>query len=293
MVVGVQDLDCFDLIVWLRTGGAAASRLGYSQSKVSRTISSVSRIFGITLEKAGGEWCLIGDAFLLNQQRLVHQCYRWTMGAPLRLEAQYYSGPLFCDPVPEGWIAGNFDYLEINTPLQHLRNGVIDAWIGCFPDIPEEDDPDLVCFHLTRLPTYLVASDRHPLANRASCITMEDIRSYPSLALPDGAFPKIQASLQKLGLWNLTIDRFRYSRDEWEGRVESDFVIGYASAFTMGLFQSRQVILPVSIPMQVGDSLVVRREFAEHPRLVALLAQLQQKSLELQKTFPEVEIPLA
>jgi len=70
-------------------------------------------------------------------------------------------------------------------------------------------------------------------------------------------------------------------------------VIGYASAFTMGLFQSRQVILPVSIPMQVGDSLVVRREFAEHPRLVALLAQLQQKSLELQKTFPEVEIPLA
>lgn len=291
MVVSVQDLDCLDLIIWLRTGESAALRLGYTQPSVSRTVNRISDIFGVTLQKNGGEWNLLGDTTLLNLQRRVHQYYRWSKSSPLRLEAQYYSGPLFCDPVPAGWVAGNFDYLEINTPLRHLRDGVIDAWIGCFPDIPEEDDPDFACFHLTRLPTHLVVSERHPLAQVESQLSLEDVRAYPSLALPDGAFPKIQAILQKLGLWNLPVDRFRYSREQWEGRVESDFVIGYASAFSISLFEAPQVILPVPIPMDVGDSLVVKREFAEHPRFIELLQQLQQKAQELQQRFPEVVIP--
>ena len=158
MVVSVDELACLDLLIWLRTGQSAAKRLAITQPQISRCVKKVSRTFGIDLLKADGEWETLGDQTLLNCERRVHQEYRWVKGHPLRIEAQYYSGPLFCDPAPEGWIAGNFDYLEIHTPIQHLRNGVIDAWIGCFPDIPEEVDPDLTCFDLTRLPTHLVVS---------------------------------------------------------------------------------------------------------------------------------------
>jgi len=291
LVVNIQDLDSLDLLVWLRTEDAAASRLGFSQSKVSRTIAKVSEIFGIQILKDDGEWCLSGDLSLLSAERFVHQKFRWTGDTPLRIEAQYYSGPLFCDPVPSGWIAGNFDYLEVHTPLQHLRTGVIDAWIGCFPDVPDEDDPDLACFHLTRLPTHLVVSQNHPLAKVSSAITLQDIRSYPSLALRDGAFPNIQQILQELGLWNLTIDKFRYSKDQWEGLVESDLVIGYASAFTLGLFESPQVVLPLSIDMDVGDSLVVKREFIGHPRFLSLLNQLKEKARQLSRQYADVSIP--
>lgn len=291
MVVSIQDLDCFDLIVWLRTGEAAGQRIGYSQSKVCRTVAAVSKTFGISIEKQCNEWYVLGDLTILNLERRVHQQYRWNEGRSLRLEAQYYSGPLFCDPIPNGWITGNFDYLEIHTPLRHLRDGVIDAWIGCYPDVPEPDDPDFACFHLTRLPTHLVVAENHPLVTKGDAISMEDIRAYPSLALPDGAFPKVQRVLEEQGLWNLTVDRLRYSKTEWEGRVETDFVIGYASAFSIGLFEKPQIVLPISIPLIVGDSIVVRREFASHPHFLSLLTQLRQKAQGLAQKYPDVSIP--
>jgi hypothetical protein len=40
--------------------------------------------------------------------------------------------------------------------------------------------------------------------------------------------------------------------------------------------------------MVSGDSLVVRREFAEHPRLQALLEHLRHRAMELAATTPEV-----
>lgn len=291
MIVSVGELDCLDLIVWLRTGENAASRLSLSQPAISRNARKASDQLGISLEKAGGEWEVLGDQTLLSLARRVHQEYRWSSDSALRIEAQYYSGALFCDPPPEGWMVGNFDYLETRTPLQHLRTGVIDAWIGCYPDVPDPDDPELSVFHLTRLPTHLVVSAGHPLLEIGREITLEDVRLYPSLALPDGAFPKVQAALQQLGLWNLPLNLHRYSHQSWEGKVESDLVIGYATAFSISLFQAPQVVLPIQIPLEVGDSLIVRRDYAKHPRLLKLLGYLRFRAAKLAQQYPEVVIP--
>lgn len=290
MVVSVDDLDCLDLIVWLRTGENAAARLGVSQPRISRALRRVSELLGITLVKLEGEWDVLGDPTLLNLERRVHQRYRWGHGLPLRIEAQYYSGPLFVDPVPSGWISGNFDYLAVHTPLQHLRTGVIDAWIGCYPDVPAPDDPELLTVHLTRMPTHLVVSRGHPLLELGAAITLDDVRQYPSLALADGAFPQVQRTLQELGLWNLPQRLQRYSRQKWEGRVESELIVGYATAFTLQLFRDPQVVLPVPISLEVGDSLVVRRDFASHPRLLELLARLRATAAALAERHPEVTL---
>lgn len=290
MVVSVEDLACLDLIIWLRTGASAAQRLGISQPKVSRAVQSVSDIFALTIVKRQGEWEVIGDQDLLNLERAVHQHYRWSKDLPLRIESQYYSGPFYCDPAPSGWIAGNFDSIEIHTPLRHLRNRVIDAWIGCYPDVPEDGDPDLSCFHLTRLPTHLVVSPEHPLAKKGDAISWEDMRHYPSLALPENAFPKIEAVLKRLDLWNDPQRLKRYDHQKWEGMVSSDLVIGYATAMSMDLFEQPKVILPVKIPLQVGDTLVVRREYASHPRLLGLLEHLRSKAAELVVRFPEIRL---
>lgn len=291
MVVSVEELDCLDLLIWLRTGANAASRLSTSQPRVSRSVQKVSGLFGVTLSKGNGEWEVLGDQTLLNLERRVHQEYRWRMGRPLRIEAQYYSGPLFCDPPPEGWVAGNFDYLEIHTPLQHLRNGVIDAWIACYPDVPEDDDPDLTCIHLTRLPVHLVVGENHPLLELGDQITLEMVREFPTLALPDGAYPKVQKIVQDLGLWMLVQDHNRFSKWQSKSPAPSDLVIGYASAFTISLFPNPQFILPLQIPLVVGDSLVVRRDYATHPRLLKLLEHLRGRAQQLAKEYPEVSIP--
>lgn len=292
MVVTVDQLDCLDHLIWLRSGAAASERLGLAQPTVSRHVRSVERAFEISVTKTDGEWRVLGDQTILNLARHVHQEYRWLRNLPLRIEAQYYSGPLFCDPAPPGWQVGNFDFLEVHTPLDHLRTGVIDAWIGCYPDVPDADDSEFACFDLTRLPTHIVVAQGHPLTALGDSVTLEDVRQYHSLALRDNAFPKVQRILQSVGLWNLPLNLKRYSRNKWEGRVE-DLIIGYATCFSMSLYEVPQVILPIAIPLEVGDTLIVRRQYAKNPRLLALLEDLKGKAFDLSQRFPDVRIPLA
>lgn len=290
MVVSIEWLDCLDYLIWLRSGAAAAQRLGVTQSTVSRNVQVVSKFFEVSAQKIDGEWRIVGDPSLLNLERQVHQEYRWSHDLPLRIEAQYYSGPLFCEGLPRGWQVGNFDFLEVHTPLQHLRTGVIDAWIGCYPDVPGADDPDLACFDLTRVPTHLVVAANHPLVALEDSVGLDQVRQYPSLALPDGAFPKVQQVLQGLGLWNLPMGLKRYDPEKWEGKIEH-LTVGYATCFSIGLFEIPQVILPCPIPLEVGDTLIVRRRYAEHPRLLALLNDLKATAVALSRRFAEVRIP--
>jgi len=290
VIVSVETLSCFDCLVWLRTGENAARRLGVDQATVARTARKVAATFDLTLEKQDGEWQIQGDRNLLDLERRSHQLYRWQMDLPLRVEAQYYSGPLFLEPLPSGWLAGNFDFLEVSTPLQHLRSGVIDAWIGCHPDVPDADDAGLACVHLTRLPTHLVVAAGHPLLRRKEAVTLDDVRRYPSLALPDGAFPRVQAALQELGLWSSPCEIRRYDQAHWEGKTADEVTVGYATSVSLGLFPTPQVILPVPIPLEVGDTLVVPRRFLEHPRCQRLLADLKQRAQALAERHPDVRV---
>jgi DNA-binding transcriptional LysR family regulator len=291
VIVSVESLSCFDCLVWLRTGENAARRLEVDQATIVRNARKVAAAFEVSLDKQAGEWQVLGDSTLLNLERGAHQLFRWQMDLPLRVEAQYYSGPLFLAPHPPGWLAGNFDFLQVAAPLQHLRQGVIDAWIGCHPDVPEEEDDELACFPLTRLPTHLVVADGHPLLRTGEALTLADVRRYPSLALPDGAFPKVQAALQELGLWNDPREIGRYNPAHWEGRTADQVTVGYATVLSIGLFPVPQVILPLPIPLEVGDTLVVRRRFSEHPRCRQLLEGLQQRAQQLAARHPEVRIP--
>lgn len=219
VIVSVETLSCFDCLVWLGTGENAARRLGVDQATIARNAKKVACTFDLTLQKQSGEWQVVGDRRLLDLERRSHQMYRWQMDLPLRVEAQYTSGPLFLKPRPDGWLAGDFNFVEVATPLDHLRSGVIDAWIGCHPDVPDDGDAELACFPLTRLPTHLVVADSHPLLTLGRAVTLEDVQHYPSLALPDGAFPRIQAILEELGLWSSPCDMRRYDQTRWEGKA--------------------------------------------------------------------------
>ena len=283
MVVSVQALACLDLLLWLRNGQAAAERLATSQPSVSRRVNHVAQVFGLQLYKSKGEWLVDGDAGLLAQERRVHQLYRWHNGHPLRLEAQGYSGPLFCPGLSTDWIQGNFDFFEVHTPMRHLREGVIDAWIGTYPDLPDAEDLELVCVHLTRYPIHLVVVDGHPLLDLGASITLDQVRRYPFFPLADGAFPQAQAQFEALQLWSSASPV-----EDWQLVPSDPLSVAPATVFTMGHFGAKRVTLPVEIPMVSGDSLVVRREFAEHPRLQALLEHLRHRAMELAATTPEV-----
>ena len=53
-----------------------------------------------------------------------------------------------------------------------------------------------------------------------------------------------------------------------------DLLIGIASPLTISLYGPGYVALPIEIPVSVGDVLVVRTEYADHPRTSRLLEDL-------------------
>lgn len=290
MVVSIDNLLCLDALVWFGTGDRAAAKLDLSQSTISRIAQRVAQTFGVNLLKDQYEWSVYGDDRLLNLERSVHQQFRWNRSDRLRLDAQYYSGPLFTKELTGQYLLGNFDFLNVDSPIGLLRSSVIDAWIGCHPDIPDDNDPDLLCFPLTRLPTYLVVSPAHPLLRIGKEIALSDISAFPCLALQDGAFPRVQSILESLGLWSNPVRISRYKVDKWEGKTQDQMTVGYATSFSMGLYPGEMVPLPISIPLEVGDTLVVKRVFADHPRLQTLLKLLQSRAIELASQYRDVSL---
>ena len=276
-MVEIDVLASLDALIWLRTGAAVAERFGVTQSTVSRNSSNALQCFELELTKLLGEWELQGDATLIGLERRVHQKHRWQGGRPLRLEAQYWLGPQLCQPLGTRWLAGNFDFLEVARPLQLLRDSVVDAWLGCAPDLPPADDPEIACFPLSRSRTFLVVGDGHPLLSHEGELTLEDLRHFPQLPTPENAFPKVQAVMEQLGLWRPPANWRRYRPDRWEARPDLDLTVSLATALTLGLFQTPQHRLPVHCPLMVGEVLLVRRDYADHPDLQTLVALLRER----------------
>ena len=268
-----------------------AQRYGVNQSTISRNVRSALGTLGLEARKIKGEWVLLGDTTFLDLERQVHQLWRWKEQQPLRLEAQHWSGPLFCLPAPAGWITGNFDFLDYQRPIELLRKGIIDAWVASYPDIPDDDDDAIASIHLNRMPMYLVVSEGHPLLELGDAITMADLADYPSLALPDGAFPKFQEVAMACGIWNNEPKLTRFSRENWYGRMDGDdLIVGYATPLTIGFLQKTKLILPLRLPIEVGDALLVRRPFLEAPQTKALQETLLERMRPLADNNPELKL---
>ncbi len=291
-MVDVDTLASLDGVLWLRSGAIASKILGLHQSTISRNINRCETVFGVQAAKTCGEWHLKGDTKLLNLERIVHQRHRWQGGRSLRIEAMYWSAQTYCDPPPDGWLPGNHDFLNVKQPLKLLRDGILDAWIGAYPDVPDPDDPDFASIPLLRHPIHLVVGENHPLLAAGDSLSFDLVKEYPSLALPDGAFPTFEACLKRIGLWNSPSRIGRYNRDKWEGRLESEVLVGYASIFSIGFYRQPQYFLPLQLPLQVGDNLVVKREYASHPRLLQLLATLRERLRPWLAANPELIDPL-
>mgnify|MGYP006276159291 CR=1 FL=1 len=290
MVVSVEDLFCLDALLWLGGGETASQRVAVSASTVSRSSRKVAAEFGVELVKGQGEYSLLGDVRHLDLERLVHQRLRWDRGGQLRIEAQYYSGPLLTEGIGKNYLLGNFDFLDIRKPIQFLKSGVIDAWIAGYPDVPPHDDALLCSIDLTRLPLRLVVSPEHPLLRLGQAVSLDDVAQYPCIALADGAFPESQKILEAKGLWNTPARIRRYNKDNWLGLTSDQVTVGYASIFSIKLFPEPMVFLPLDLNFDVGETLVVKREFVDHPRCKALLQFLKERAIELSAQYDDVSL---
>lgn len=269
-------LAALDALQWLRTGDETSRRLGISAPMISRHSKKCLDLFDLELQRINGEWHTVGDMTTLLMERHVHQTARWLGYRPLRLEATYWSGPLLCTPPPIGWILGLCNIVGTPRLFQLVRERIVDACISGLPEIPAADDPDLTSYRLSSMPVFFVAPKGHPLIGKPE-LTYSDIANYPSLALPEGSYPKVEESLKSLGLWNDVVRMTRYRREKWEGRSEAELTIGYGTCLSMTISGEGLVRLPLELPFQSGEAIVVRREFAQNRELLLLRTLLLER----------------
>lgn len=206
----------------------------------------------------------------------------------MRLEATYWSAPTLCDTLPAGWLLGRSNIVGVRRNLQLLNDGVVDAWIAGLPDLPTASDPELMAVPISRMPVFFTCASRHSLLQRQR-LTVNDIAQFPTLALPSGSYPLVEQAIQAIGLWNDGVRMTRYRRDLWEGKAETELVVGYGTPLRMRISGGALCRLPLHLPLVSGDALVFRRSLAASPRLQELLAHLQAKVSQLAQMDPEIE----
>jgi DNA-binding transcriptional LysR family regulator len=289
-VLSLQQLSALDLYLWLEREELVGAALGCHQSSVSRNMRASVRLFDLRLTTVGPHPRLDGDDTLLQAQRAVHQQARLRGMAPLRLDATYSSGPWLLPEVPPGWMLGRFDLPGIERPLTLLRERVIDAWVGSYqPDLPDPDDREWWVLDLLREPVRLLASPDHPLA-RERGLGAGDLAPFPSLGLPEGWFPRTEASLRAQGLWSDPVRIMRYDASCWEGRCADGVTLTYGQSLTEAL-QPSTVRLDWDLGLITGEALVVRRDLANTAPIQALAEALLKTSAQVAARFDDVERP--
>jgi hypothetical protein len=289
-MVEIDTLACLDYLMWLQTGDEVAKRTGLNQSTISRNLHKCCETFFLNVKKINNEYVITGNTDIINLERYVHQYHRWKSYRPLRLEGMFWSGRTYLSSPIEGYVLGNHNFMHVAQPLAMLRTGVLDAWIAPFPDCPADDDSELASFPLAYFPCHLIAVESHPLFSINRELTLEDLIDYPSLALPEGAFPVFEDYAKSLGLWNSPSSIYRYDINKWEGRNSTELTTSFSSIFGLDIFGPPQKILPYKLEINLGDILVVKREFANHPLCQNLRQLLHDRLKPWADRFPEIRL---
>ena len=128
-----------------------------------------------------------------------------------------------------------------------------------------------------------------PLVGRRT-LSFQDIAQYPTLALPEDSYPLVEQALRSIGLWSDPVRMQRYRRDLWEGRAETELTIGYGTPLSMEINGGELVRLPLNLPFDSGEAVVVHRDFAADPELQALVQHLQERLHYLARGIPELRL---
>jgi DNA-binding transcriptional LysR family regulator len=191
--------------------------------------------------------------------------------------------------VPDNWILGLANIVGVPRNFQLVRERIVDVCLTSLPDCPPAGDPELTSITLSKMPVFFVARAGHPLINQAQ-LSFDDIAKYPTLGLPPGAYPRVEACLKKLGFWNDHVRMFRYKRENWEGKTEAELTIGYATSLSMEVSGGDLVRLPLELPFASGEALVCRRDFIDHPRLHSLQALLLSRLAGLAERHGDIQL---
>jgi hypothetical protein len=141
------------------------------------------------------------------------------------------------------------------------------------------------------MPLALVAKNGHPLFALGDRLRFQEVAQFPLLALPQGAFPAFEQVVHDCGLGRQASPSGRSAGPLWQGRPDiDDLMIGFATPLTMPLYGESYRRLPLQLPIEVGDALVVHRDVIHYPQLRRLVSALLSRLRTLAQGMEEVSL---
>lgn len=283
-MVGLEELDAFDLLIWLGRGVDAAQRLGCNQSTVSRRSNQCLQVFDLRLHRdEEGQACTRRHP-LLTLEREVHQLHRLRTGERLRIESSLLAAPLLAPGLPTGWIAGHLNGLGWQRPMQLLEQRICDVWLTAMgQELPKHTLASMLCIPLLRTPLQMAAEAHHPLLRQGTLQT-SDLTGFPRLAPRRALYPCTE---EQLGPWRhrtapMSLEeatRYQASKAGGARTSTSALTLHYGTAFSFA-HQTLLQVLPLELGVQTQLSLIVRRDVVNNAPIEQLIETLQQRALE-------------
>lgn len=280
-MIGIEELDALDLTIWLGRGAAAASRLGCTQSTISRRSNQCLQVFDLRLHRDDEGWPRVREHDLLLLERQVHQLHRLRRGSGLRLDASLLAAPLLAEGTPCGWICGGMDALGWRRPMRLLEERVLDAWITAMgQELATVCQTTMLCIPLLITPLQLACSSGHPLL-RETRLRLEDVAGLPRLAPRAGSYPRTE---RLLGPWRqdreaLQLETGPRRRPTLMDLPAPEPVLHYGTRFSLA-HQTRLQALPIDLGVQSELTLVMRRDVCEEAAMLELVDTLQRRGLQ-------------
>ena len=282
-MVTIEQLEALDLLIWLRSGGAAAESCICDESSISRRVRTAVKTLGLQLNREK-EFVLVGDSTLLRLQRIVHQHARFLGHRPLRLDSTHYIRDQLTDPALQGWLLGPCHHRGYGALLSLLEERVIDAWITSdLQDLP--DSKAFAVIPLWEWPGELVVNNCHPLA-REHGLKRVDLERFPSLVLPEDLYPGLTRIIQAKGFGRGSRPD-RYDQGSWDRQTADAVTITYGSCLSLDL-NSSLTRLDWDLGLTGGEALIILSEWLDQPSIAMLLDDLRARQMLLQRRLPQL-----
>jgi hypothetical protein len=130
---------------------------------------------------------------------------------------------------------------------------------------------------LLRWPLLLIAHRNHPLRSRLQ-VTPEDLKAFPSPALPMGAAPLLNCRLQSHGLATIPYGPPDYDLRRWEAIASDGYSLGYAPPHRLPLLSKRFQLEPLPFHLNIEETLALvgHRDVIGDPHFSSTCAAIRQ-----------------
>lgn len=265
----ISDLDILDHLEIFNSTVECARILGISQSSCSRRYRALSNQLGLDFDRDENHYSARHNLDVLSGIRQASQrirarsqqpriCLGWELGDVSSIKLPTKSRLVDYRPMSSWKLLSMLDQRLIDVavmglielksllkqPLERLRLARIPI------------SQTIMAIPMCRWQYKLLAREDHALQTRNG-ITAEELRQYPSPALPLGAAPNMMAALQANGLATQQILLRTHSSEEWEGFARDGQGLSYAAPHLLSDLYLKWKLKPIAYSLDIEECLAV------------------------------------